>query len=165
MIELSFKLTLENYRKINFLVLYKQPVTIILTLIGILSLIFFVLNLVGSAGNILSDTLPHLGIGIAFTFAIPAMVFISSKKTFETNNYLQEEIFWTISEEKIKFKGKSFGAEYSWSNIFKIKKVSNWVIIYQSKAIANFIPIESFRSNEDVNLFWEYAKMNNVKVD
>ena len=68
------------------------------------------------------------------------------------------------SREVKKIKGKSFEGEYDWTNIYKIIKVGNCIIIYKDRIIGNFIPINSFNSKEDYQLFWEYAKQNNVTV-
>lgn len=164
MIELKIKITLQDYRRLNFLLVYRRPMTVILSFIGIINIIAFLIYLCSNFGNFLTNPIFNLVFGIGLTIVTPASIYYSSKKIFNTNKYLQEESIWTISEEKVKIKGKSFESEYNWSNVYKIKKIKNWTIIYQDRIIANFIPMKSFKTHEDIELFWEYVRRNNVRL-
>ena len=164
MIEFKVKMTLQEYRKLNFLLVYKRPMTIFLTFIGIINIIAFVMYLLGNTSSFLTNPIFNLIFGLAITLMTPLSIFYSTKKSYEINKYMQSETEWTITQEKIKIKGKSFEGEYDWTNIYKIIKVGNCIIIYKDRIIGNFIPINSFNSKEDYQLFWEYAKQNNVTV-
>ena len=164
MIEFKVKMTLKDYRKLNFFLVYKRPMTIFLTFIGIINIFAFIMYLSGSTSSFLTNPVFNLIFGLIMTFLTPLSIFYSTKKSYATNKYMQSETEWTISDEKIKIKGKSFEGEYDWSNVYKIIKVSDWIIIYKDRIIGNFIPINSFNNKEDYQFFWDYAKKNNVKL-
>jgi hypothetical protein len=79
-----------------------------------------------------------------FTMLLPVFIYINSKKNFATHARLHEQIIYEFNEDKILMTGESFKAEMDWTKLYRIDELSNWILIYQSKTIANVIPKYSF---------------------
>jgi hypothetical protein len=62
----------------------------------------------------------------------------------------------------MKITGETFSSEMDWSKIYKVLELKNWILIYQSKLIANAIPKESFDDN--LESFKEIVRNKNIKV-
>jgi hypothetical protein len=164
MVQLKTKISLEDYRRINFLLIYKRPLMVFVTLMGIMNIISFLLYCFGVKAFVstLEYPLINLLIGAVLTFLVPISIYNNSKKIYNTNKYLQEESEWTIDKIRLSAKGPSYYSEFDWKKIYKIKKLNRWILIYQDKLIVNIIPLDSFSSESDFNSFRELAVKNNL---
>ena len=61
----------------------------------------------------------------------PILLFIASKKQFQTNQRLNEEVTYLFTTEKIISEGESFQSECSWNKVFKIEEINSCFLIYE----------------------------------
>jgi hypothetical protein len=57
--------------------------------------------------------------------------------------------------------GETFKSEMSWTKLYRVQELRNWILIYQSKTAANIIPKESF--GEILSEFKRLVVESNVK--
>lgn len=164
MIHFKVHIALKDYRKLNFMLVYKRPMTLFVSFIGLMNLMACVLYGLGYGRDFMTAPLSNLLLGFFCAGLVPLSIFYNSKKTYDVNKYLQEESEWSVDENKIKIKGKSFESEYDWTNIYQIKRVGDWILIYKDRIICNFIPLYAFASSADYDLFLDYMHKNNVKI-
>ena len=155
------KIGSSSYMKLMFTLIYRKPATIFLLVLGLVSIIISIIYFLGF--NIQFDKPPFLELffGLFILFGFPIIIFLSTKRNFKTNLRFQERITYEFTEDKIKMSGESFNSEMDWSKIYKIQELKNWVLIYQNRAAANIIPIESF--NDKIDDFREMVKKKKIK--
>lgn len=150
----------------NFRLLYgKKFYFNFLTLIGIGQIIFSIIAWMKPELKLVDNPLITFGLGCLFTFLMPVSIFTSSNRNYDSNAYLQEETHWTVTESSMKIEGKSFKSESDWSTAHKISRVGKNILIYKSRAVATIIPVRCFKSDADMQTFFEYANKNNIKID
>ncbi len=166
MIEFDVKISLKEYRNMNFRLLYgKKFYFNFLTLIGLIQIICAVTTWVMPDAKIADNPAILFGLGCLFTFLMPVSIWTSSSRNYDSNAYLQEETHWTVTESSMKIEGKSFKSESDWSTVHKISRVGKNILIYKSRAVATIIPVRCFKSDADMQTFYQYAAKNNIKVD
>lgn len=99
---------------------------------------------------------------IFFTFIIIRSYF-SVKKAFFSNKNIQETITYTFTDEKIRTKGETFDADFTWETVHKVKENKDWFLIYQSAQVMNMVPKNNFTQDQVLELR-NIIKSNNVKA-
>jgi hypothetical protein len=116
---------------------------IFLTIIGLIMLITAILYFLGVP--IPFDNAPYFPLIFGFfIILLPYFLYRNSKKNFSSHARLHEEITYEFTEEKISITGETFKSEMDWTKLYKIEEMSNWILIYQNRIIANVIPKDSF---------------------
>lgn len=161
MIQFKVKITEQDYRRLNFILMYRRPATIFITLVGVLQAVLLVLGLVFNIR--LAESLPVSAIFMVVFLVLPVLsVSISSRRIYKSNKYLQEEISWTIDDTHIHLLAGSFKGDYEWNNIYRIKEFKHWILIYKDRMVVNIIP-KSALSPNDIAKFWALAAAHNIK--
>ncbi len=156
------KLQFKDYLKLMYILTYRKPVMILLTILGSLMFVGAIFYFLGFQVPV--DEPPYFQIVFGFFIiaVLPFSVYRSSKKNFISHGRLQEKITYEFTEEKMKQTGESFNSEMDWSKIFKVQELRNWILIYQSKQLANILPKSSFGDN--LNEFKNLVKSKNIKA-
>jgi len=127
------KLTKQDFIKLNFTMLYRKPVIIIFT--------FFIglLFLLGVAGLLFSNIDTSSQVAISFTMLIflPVTTYINSIKNFKASNRITEPFEYSFEDTQLSIKGESFSVQLSWDKIHKVTLLKNWLLVWQSKQLAN----------------------------
>ncbi len=76
---------------------------------------------------------------------------------------IQEIVSYEFSNETIRINGESFSSEISWNSILKVEQVRKWILIYQSKMVANIIPKSDLNSNQILELNQIISTHSNIK--
>jgi len=99
--------------------------------------------------------------------AVFAFIIIRSyfrlKNAFYSNKKIQEEIFYTFTDEKVQTKGETFDGDFTWNTVHRVKETKDWFLIYQSKTTMNMIPKKYFSPSEIIELR-NIIEKNNVKA-
>ena len=159
MIEIKVNLSEQEYYKLSLKLAFKRPLIILFSSIGLFNLISWAY--IFSAGQ---NSYPTLVIGLIMTFMVPLSLYFSSKKVYASNQLLQEELTYYISEQQIRIVGSSFEDEYGWEEISKISISKHWVLIYRQDVLANYIPVKGFKSDKDLQQFRQWAVMQGVQI-
>ncbi|HWK08372.1 MAG TPA: hypothetical protein VNS58_32320 [Puia sp.] len=135
---ITSRLTTKQYAKVMFLGLYKKPAFILATLIGLYYIVTLILDYFKII-NYYSDT-PYFEIFCGlFLFLSPTLIVIISVRQFLSNASFKNDIKYTFGEKGMAVEGLTFKGEFLWTHIIKQKEVSNFLILYHSKKMGNFI--------------------------
>ncbi len=143
------KLDFKKYLGLIYILTYRKPMVIILTISGWMALIGSIFYI--SKFKVPADILPYsyLAVGLFIVVIIPVLIYWKTKRNFYSHSMLQEKIVYEFSDQKIKILGESFSSEMDWTKIYMILELKNWILIYHSRVIANVIPKESFGTKFD----------------
>jgi hypothetical protein len=135
---ITTKLAEKEYAKVTLLLLYRKPVVIVESLVG---LYFLAAACFDSLRPIdLYSDVPVVGILLGiFLLLLPALAVFSLLKQFRSNVSLQHEITYSFNEEGMQLQGRTFKAEFQWMHIIKQKEAGKFLILYHSKKSGNFI--------------------------
>ena len=153
------KLSKQDFIKLNFTMLYIKPVIIIFTIfIGLLFL-------VSIAGLIFSDIDTTSQVILSFTMLIflPLVTYINSIRNYKASNRITEPFEYSFDETELSIKGESFAAQLSWDKIYKVTLLKNWLLIWQSKQLANPIARKDIREEQiaEIKLLLDRVKVKN----
>ena len=156
------KLEFKKYLKLMFILSVRKSSMLTTTLIGLIIVLLAFIQTFDP--NFKSEEFPFslMIFGIVFLVFMPVIIYLNAKSNFSTNGKLKETIVYEFTNEKMKITGETFSSEMDWSKIYKVLELKNWILIYQSKLIANAIPKESFDDN--LESFKEIVRNKNIKV-
>lgn len=158
------RLNFEEYKKLIFILIYKKPIVIFITVLGLYMIVHASLSYFGIIRINNNITIQFI-FGIIITFLIPYNIYKSSKKNFETNKRIQEEIEYNFTNEKIIVKGESFNLEHEWNKITRIKELKDCFLIYQSKTSADIIPKRNLLESEIQELRNIFNQQKNIRLN
>ena len=154
------KLDFKKYLKLMYGLTYRKPWTIIISIIGLVMLIGSILYFVGYPIPIDSTPIVQFTIGLLVIF-IPFSIYLSSRKNFSSAGRLKEKMTYEFTSDKIIITGETFKTEMTWTKLYKIQVLKNWILIYQSKTTANIIHKDSF--GDKLIEFKKLVIENNIK--
>lgn len=144
-----------------YVLTYRKPLMIFITIIGITMLVGSLGYLFGFK-DLFSDPPYVPGIlGFVFVIVFPFSIYMGAKRSFSSNKMLIENINYEFTDKKILLTGESFISEMDWKNIYKILELKDWILIYQNRQVFNVIPKESFGKN--LTDFKSMVRNNNIK--
>jgi|GEM_PF-2015883 len=143
--EITFKMTIDDYRKFLIKASYSRVITWIMAGMGFFiflnSFISMISNLTSDAPTQSSKGIVVSGlIGCIFMFYPVIISYINAGKLYNSNKSLNEEMTYAFNEEGFIIKGESFKSEMKWEKLWKIKEMKDFLLLYQGKMIANIIP-------------------------
>ncbi|GAA4319248.1 hypothetical protein GCM10023149_17850 [Mucilaginibacter gynuensis] len=150
--KIQFKLDFKEFLKLQYLLTYRKPRTIIITSLGVLLLAYSILCLTGNW----NDEAPYMALIVGvYTVLLPLIIYLSVKRSFSNNARLQEIMSYEFTDKSIRVTGESFNAEYSWEKTHKVWELNNWILIYQNSRSASVIPKSSFSDTQ----LWDFKYM------
>ncbi len=135
---ITSRLTTKEYAKIMFIGLYKKPIFIISTILGL----YYIITLIHNYLNIVNfyTDIPYFEIFCGlFLLLSPTLIVVIAVRQFESNPCFKNDITYTFSETGMTIQGPTFKTEFMWAFIIKHKEIGNFIILYQSKKVGNFI--------------------------
>lgn len=163
MITLSSKITLRDYIKLNFILVYKKTMSIVILLFGFINMIVFAKYLLYDFN---SSEFPLLNFifGITIVILMPLALYLYSTKFYKSHIAPNGTIDWTINENQIILESQKNTEVLDWGKIQKIHRINNYIIIYKSMNFSYFINNNSFKTNDDYAKFWEYAFNKKIQI-
>jgi hypothetical protein len=144
------KISLKEYILLTFAMTYKGLYNKVILGIAVLYLCFLGITSLLNNGQHYNDNLYLMGNTFCFITAItPIVSLIMAYRGYTSNKTLQEEITTTFSEQDINQSSNTFTATFKWDNIQKVIILGNWLLIYKSKIIANFV---KFKTEDKPNI-------------
>ena len=132
------RLTTKEYVSVMFAGLYRKPVFILATLIGLYFATTIILDYLGIVDWY--DNTPTFEIACgAFLLSAPAMIVLIAVRQFTSNPSFQNDITYTFSESGVACQGLTFKSEFSWAHIIKQKELGKFLVLYHNKKFGNFI--------------------------
>jgi hypothetical protein len=155
---IKVKLSFEDYYQCMYQLSYKKIYIIGYTIgfIFFLSVVFYFILPIedfpfGPLGGSLASVL------------IPIFLKRNLKKSFESNKLIQDEITYDFQEDYVFISSENFQSKILWSDYFQIKETKNFILLYQSNQVANFIPKEAIANQLDNFKALAKAKCSKVK--
>ena len=136
--KISNKISKSEYIGLMFLLTYRKPATIILTIAGGIMLLF-ILSFLAGHKEANSSPITQVFFGVGTLVFLPLSVYISSNKAYKASRVLQEELVYEFTNDKMIITGTGINAERSLDNIYKIREFKNWFLIYENDKAANLI--------------------------
>lgn len=149
------KLSQNDFVAVQFILLFKR---IGLLLILILYPALLIIGAISKSNFQIFDLIP---ISI-FLFVYPLLIFFSARKKYQLNLQLQEEITYDFLDNELQIVGETFNSTLGWQKIFRIRKLKNYLLIYQNKYGFYIIPLVNLKS-EDIEKLKSIAKNHSIK--
>ncbi len=144
---ITTQLTARDYSKAMFVGFYKRPSILLMAVFGIYLVITVILNYFNII-NFYSE-IPYFEIsGGLFLLLLPPVIVIIAVRQFLSNPSFQKEIKYTFTENGMLVQGLTFKGEFLWAHIIKQKEISNFLILYHSKKMGNFIDKRKLKSDQ-----------------
>jgi YcxB-like protein len=141
--------------KANFILSYKRPAMIIMSILGVFMLIMAIPYYLETGE--MKTLIWQLILGGYFLILLPLIIYLKSKKLFHSKSRLTERMEWTVDYEWIAIKGETFESKMTWDKVYKVLETKEMFLVYQSKLVANFIS-KSAMSAEQVQAFRKIVK-------
>jgi len=137
---------------------------VFMLILGYLFITLAILYYFGLKQFFSSDPLFLLIFGLVVSVYVPISIYFKSKKLFSSHQRIQELITYQFHENGVNVTGESFNSNFDWEKLYKIKKVRNWLLLYQSKIVANIIKLDSFENNdyEKLRKFLKAKNLGNI---
>jgi len=160
--KIETKLEFKTYLKLMYILTYRKPLVIFLTIVGLILII--ISGLYFMRISMLFDEPPRLqlAVGIVIVTMLPFSVYRGAKRNFSPDSRLRERTVYEFTDENITINGETFQTVMDWSKTYKILELKNWILIYQNKLAANVLPKSSF--GENLNEFIDLIKQQNVRL-
>ena len=145
---IEMKIEFKPYLKLMYVLTYRKPAAIVISLIGFFSLLFGILSFTGLSPFFPSDYV-QLGFGFMLVVVYPFIIYTTAKRNFASQARIQERITYEFTDNTIKITGESFNSELTWEKTYKVLELKDWILIYQNRLVANIIPKEAFGDKLD----------------
>ncbi|MBP6698034.1 MAG: YcxB family protein [Flavobacteriales bacterium] len=141
------KITLKEYTRLLFPLIYRKPMMIVILCAGAAVLAWIVGYALGL--EFLPKPLVFQYITLVLIVVVqPLMIFLTIRRTFISSNHLGESLSMEFDPERIRMTGDSFYMEVIWAKTFKVVELRNWFMIYQNTMSAIIVPKRSFAPGE-----------------
>jgi hypothetical protein len=149
------RISLPEYRKLMFRILFTTFAFLIIYILGIMALVLLMLK------NNIDAIIIFMIVLVIFTLlAIPVLIYRTSGAKYVTSKLLNETVTWEFDRVSIKVKGRTFDAVIEWSSINRIQFLNDYVVIYWPLEPAIPISVKAFGAAG----LQEFKKMCDEKV-
>ncbi|MEO6151171.1 MAG: YcxB family protein [Mucilaginibacter sp.] len=150
------KLAFKDFLGLQFLLVYKKPAFIVLSMFGLGMLCFSVLYFLGfwQKGSLPVFQLLFSAFTLIF---LPFSIYRSAINQFKANSHLQEALTYTFGQREVEIKGETFISFLPWSKTYMVEELSTWILIYQDNRVLNVIP-KRFVTESELNAFRHLIK-------
>lgn len=147
----------------DFLIFNLKNSLIRIIVFPIIALIFFGINYY-NADNDNREFMESASVWLLVLFVfIIIRTYFSVKNIFYSNKKIQEVIFYTFTDEKVRTEGETFDADFTWNSIYKVKENKDWFLIYQSAQTMNMVP-KKFFTKDQISELRNVIRKNNIKA-
>jgi len=152
-------LTEKDFINANFVLLYSKISTKIFTGFVLMFLIVSIITAAFLARGSFSQVLTP----VLMMAALPLMTYFTAKRNFNTNLRNGEAIEYHFDPDNLSMKGESFNSQLTWGKIYKVTHTKNWLLIWQSRQMANPIPKRDIAEGQigDLKQILDHHKVKN----
>lgn len=141
---LTTKLSIEDYIKVNYHLLYRKWTIKFMTGVGLFMLVVILFSL----NSLTKFPWFQLIFGLYLTVGLPTSVYFSAKKNYKANGRISETINYEFDKENIQLTGESFNSKLTWDKIYSVTENKDWILIWQNRQVANVVPKRDFKGGE-----------------
>jgi len=143
MINVTTKLTVDDYIKVNYHMVYRKWA--IKGMVGF-GIFFVLLSLFTLVSGDFSWFL--LIFGLFLTVGLRTQVYFAAKRTYKTDGRISENLEYLFDNKEITITGESFNSRLTWDKIYSVTENKDWVLIWINRQIANVVPKRDFKNGE-----------------
>lgn len=160
-IKIESKISLKDYTRLLYLLTYRKPVIIMISLLGLLLVVFSVLYFLGEFSAF--DKPPYLALltGLFVLIIFPLSISLSAKRNFRSEPFLREKILYTFCPDQITIRGDTFSQIIAWDRIYRFRRLGKWFLFYRDKYRLNFMFRNSL-SQEQRDRFVKLIKQKRI---
>jgi YcxB-like protein len=147
-LELNSQLDLKDIFQYNLFNLYRNPMIIFVTIIGVIMLILASLYYLGIFPYFESPPIFQLLLGSVFTIGLPLFTFLGAKRNINSKGRITEKMVYKLDNEWIELIGESFESKFTWEKLHKFRESKSLFILYAQKNFAYLISKKSLSANE-----------------
>jgi len=141
---IQHQITLKEYTRLNFALLYGKIWFLTLSALGALFVMWSLLLCFVNHYSIFNNEYSTFGATAAIlSVYVPVINWLRCFRIFRSNFKLSEPLTYDFSEEGLAITGESFSSKYGWEKIPRIKTIKGWLLVYQGRAITNLLKTES----------------------
>jgi hypothetical protein len=157
---LTTKLTMDDFVKVNYHLLYRRWFMKYITGLGIFMILMIVYYYVTEPGHFETFPFYQFFFGMFVTVGMPVATYFTARRNYKSNSRISEVITYEFDSEFIQVTGESFNSKLTWEKIYRLTENTDWILIWQNRQIANVIPKRDFKP-DDVQNFKDLVK--NIK--
>ena len=158
------QLTLKEYRKIVYRILYSKTWIIVIYAFAMLFIIYSCLMAATKNYRVFNSHFYSLGVGVAaLAIWIPLSSWFSIRRSFKNTYRIHEPITYEFSDEGYSTTGESFNNKADWAKVYKIQIINEWLLIYQNRRVANMIKIDPENKN-NIEALKQFLKAGTFKA-
>jgi hypothetical protein len=145
------KLSLDDFKKINFYFLYRKRATKFSVALGTIMLLGILIPYIIGTTFFTSFPVFPLAIGLVLTLIPPLSILRNARRNYDSNKTASEKITYEFEKEFVSISGESFHSKLSWDKLYEVAVTKSWFLIWQSRQTANAIPRRDI-SDEQIKL-------------
>jgi len=150
---ITTKLSIDDYVKVNYHLLYKKWAIKGMTGFGIFFILLALITLISG---------PNFSwflfiFGLLLTVGLPIQVYFTAKRNFKSDRRIGEQIEYHFDNQEMQIVGESFNSRLTWDKIYSVTENKDWVLIWQNRQIANVVPERDFKV-DDLESFKEIVR-------
>jgi len=160
-IQFTAQIRKKDFIRLFFSLTLRKPAIVVSILLGLGLLVFVGLYYLHFfKPGLIRNPLFMLFIGLSSILYLLFGIYRSAVKNYTSHERLNQKLTYLLTNDTISYTGEAFTNEFKWDSFFKIVRIgSDWIILYNTKTVANFLPISGLKK-EEVDLLREFLKSN-----
>ena len=158
---IEYKIEQSEYIKLMFFQTYKKPIFILTLILGLINLYFVIISLFLYEAF---DNFTSLFIVIFALIFYPILLYVRFRNFYKSHKILGLRTITEIDDNGFSDIGEGFEAKILWQNIYKIKEIKNWILVYHNSTAYGFMPKRTMTKNQ-IQEFRNIIIQKNIKSD
>ena len=161
---IQHQLTLKEYRRICFILLYSKVWVIFISIFSIIYIAGTLILWLTRNYSILSNEYYQYGLVVAIMpIWILLLSFFSIRRNFKSAYRINESTTYDFSDQGYVSKGESFTSKTDWKDVYKVKLIKDWLIVYHNKLVAHMIKVKP-TDRDNMEALKAFLKASNFKA-
>lgn len=157
--KIEYKIEQSEYIKLMFYQTYKRPIFIYVTVLGVIFLFFIIKDLFLYKAF---DDYTSMFIAFFTLIFYPILLYSRFRNFYKSHKILGFKTLTEINNEGFRDEGEGFEAKILWKNIYKIKELKNWILVYHNSTVYGFLPKRTMTRTQ-IQEFRNIIIQNNIK--
>jgi hypothetical protein len=160
--KITSQLNFKEYLKLKFILSYQGFFVWFSIFCVVIALISCLIEFSDGAGE-RSDIIWAF-LFCAYIFLRPISIYFLARKSFNTNQILQDKVVYEFLTDKLLITTQYSSASIPWDKMYKIRELKDWFLIYHSNKLANLIPKRLFNTQEIIQVKDLFKSIKGVDV-
>jgi hypothetical protein len=158
-VTIETKLTLDDFVKANYILLFQKPTTKLLLLVAFLMIVLPVaLAISGTAPYSLVQSLIGIGLIAFYLFS----TYLTARKNYNAIPGLKDALTYEFSNEQLVCFAGASSSQSTWDKVYKVTEMKHFILLWRSRQIVNVLPKRDI-TREQLAAIKEMLTNNKVK--